>query len=75
MAGSIIGGQKARDTNIKRHGADYYVKLGALGGKRGTTGGFATRITCTCDLIPQDHYIVNCAGKKGGSKSKRGSKK
>lgn len=41
MSGSKIGGAKARDTNKKLYGEDYYVKMGAIGGKLGRTGGFA----------------------------------
>lgn len=33
MAGTLKGGQKASTTNQKRHGSDFYKKLGAIGGK------------------------------------------
>lgn len=32
MAGSITGGKQAAETNKKRYGKDYYVKMGAKGG-------------------------------------------
>ena len=41
MSGTLAGGRKARDTNKKLYGDDYYVKMGAIGGKLGRTGGFA----------------------------------
>jgi len=41
MAGTIAGGKAAAATNIKRHGADFYAKLGAKGGKKGTGHQFA----------------------------------
>lgn len=72
MAGSIIGGRKARDTNIKRHGADYYVKLGALGGAKGHYGGF--NCICVCDAFIYEHVRARCAGTKGGRISRRTKK-
>lgn len=60
MAGSKIGGVKAAKTNKVRHGKDYYKRIGAIGGKNGTTGGFAA-----------NRKLVSEAGAKGGRKSKR----
>lgn len=74
MAGTIAGGRKARDTNKKLHGADFYQRIGRKGGKLGTTGGFAARVDCDCAVFAWSHYISNCAGYKGGIKSKRGSR-
>lgn len=37
MAGSKLGGMKARNTNYERHGRDFYKKIGAKGGRNGTT--------------------------------------
>lgn len=63
MAGTSNGGKAAADTNKKKYGADFYAKIGAMGGKKGTTGGFyANR-----DLARQ-------AGAKGGRISRRGKK-
>lgn len=42
MAGSKQGGIKARDTNIKKYGNSYYAEIGSKGGKKGTTGGYAS---------------------------------
>lgn len=63
MAGTIQGGKRAAETNIKRHGADFYKRIGALGGKKGTTGGFAA-----------NRELARIAGAKGGRISKRTKK-
>ena len=41
MPGTINGGKKAAETNKKKYGKDFYARIGANGGKKGTTGGFA----------------------------------
>jgi uncharacterized protein len=41
MAGTETGGKEAAKTNKKKYGSDFYAKIGAMGGKRGHTGGFA----------------------------------
>jgi hypothetical protein len=60
MAGTREGGIKARDTNIKLHGEDFYKKIGAFGGKMGTTGGFYA-----------NRELARLAGAKGGKISRR----
>ena len=60
MSGTKIGGLKARDVNIKRHGKDFYKRIGAIGGRNGHTGGFAAN--------PE---LARLAGAKGGRKSRR----
>lgn len=40
MAGTVKGGQNAAKTNIERQGADFYKRIGAIGGKASGTGGF-----------------------------------
>lgn len=60
MSGTKIGGLKARDANIKRHGKDFYKRIGAIGGRNGHTGGFAAN--------PE---LARLAGAKGGKKSRR----
>jgi len=43
MSGNLAGGAKARDTNIKKYGEDYYKKIGKLGGeKQNPKKGFGT---------------------------------
>ncbi len=41
MAGTKTGGLSAAKTNKRLYGKDFYKKIGAIGGKNGTTGGFA----------------------------------
>ncbi len=60
MAGTVAGGKAAAATNKARHGDDFYSKIGAIGGKLGTTGGFAA-----------NKELAREAGRKGGLKSKR----
>lgn len=62
MAGNKIGGIKAREANYKRHGKDFYKRIGAIGGQNGHTGGFAAN--------PE---LARLAGAKGGKISKRGA--
>ena len=60
MAGTKIGGQKAAAKNKALHGADFYAKIGAKGGKNGHTGGFAA-----------NRELARIAGAKGGRISRR----
>lgn len=71
MAGTKLGGKKAAETNIKRHGKGFYATIGAKGGKAGNTGGFAADVDCNCSRLPYRHYVRNCAGAKGGTISRR----
>lgn len=64
MSGTLAGGRKASKTNKKRYGKDFYVNIGAKGGKALVPKGFAR----------MDKEKVIEAGKKGGSISKRGKK-
>ena len=61
MAGTKSGGKKAAATNKREHGADFYQRIGAMGGRNGTTGGFAA-----------DRELARIAGAKAGKISKRG---
>lgn len=63
MAGTKAGGEAARNTNLKLHGADYYSRIGKIGGKNGHTGGFY-----------QNRQLASEAGRKGGRISKRTKK-
>lgn len=60
MPGTVIGGYRAASTNKKRHGADFYARIGAIGGKKGRTGGFAA-----------NRELAREAGRKGGLISRR----
>ena len=64
MAGTKTGGTKAAATNKAKHGADFYARIGAMGGKKGRTGGFAA-----------NPALARIAGAKGGRISRRGKKK
>lgn len=60
MAGNKEGGLKAAATNKDRHGKDFYARIGSVGGKKGTTGGFAA-----------NRELARIAGAKGGRISRR----
>jgi uncharacterized protein len=63
MAGTTNGGRKARDRNIEKHGADFYARIGAIGGRKGKTGGFYA-----------NRELARIAGAKGGRISRRTKK-
>ena len=60
MPGTKNGGIKAAETNKKRDGKSFYVRIGAMGGKKSTGGGFAAN--------PE---LAREAGRKGGLKSRK----
>lgn len=60
MPGTVIGGKHAAKTNKKRHGSDFYQKIGKLGGAKSRGGGFA-----------YDRALAREAGKLGGKASRR----
>lgn len=41
MAGTAKGGRLAAEKNKKKHGPDFYARIGRMGGRRSNTGGFA----------------------------------
>lgn len=61
MAQTKLGAKKAAQTNKERHGDDFYARIGAKGGKKGTTGGFYV-----------NRELAREAGRKGGQRSRRG---
>jgi hypothetical protein len=63
MAGTKKGGAAAAQTNRKKYGADFYARIGAMGGKKGTTGGFYA-----------NRDLARVAGAKGGRISRRNKK-
>lgn len=73
MAGTREGGLKAAIKN-KAKDPDFYAKIGAKGGRNGHTGGFASTM-CDCGAYEDYHLIARCAGKKGGSISRRPRRK
>lgn len=60
MSGTLEGGKKAAATNTKRHGKDFYSRIGAKGGHNGHTGGFAA-----------NRELASRAGQIGGLISRR----
>jgi hypothetical protein len=63
MAGTKKGGAKAAATNRSKYGADFYARIGSMGGKLGRTGGFYA-----------NRELARQAGAKGGRISRRGKK-
>lgn len=70
MAGTIEGGRAAALTNKQVYGEDFYAKIGAVGGSRSTTGGFASNKKGPDGLTGRERAAV--AGAVGGRKSRRG---
>ena len=60
MAGTVAGGRAARDSNYAKYGRDFYKRIGAMGGKKGRTGGFHA-----------NRELARIAGAKGGRISRR----
>ena len=63
MSGTKAGGKVAATTNKNRYGSDFYARIGAKGGKNGTTGGFFA-----------NRELARVAGAKGGKISRRTKK-
>lgn len=63
MAGTKEGGKAAARTNKAKYGADFYARIGAIGGKKGKTGGFYA-----------NRELARIAGAKGGRISRRTKK-
>lgn len=62
MAGTRAGGLKAAQKNLAKD-PNFYAKIGAIGGQKGTTGGFAA-----------NPALAKIAGAKGGRISRRTKK-
>lgn len=60
MAGTKAGGKAAASTNKSKYGKDFYARIGAMGGKKGHTGGFYA-----------NRDLARAAGAKGGRVSRR----
>lgn len=75
MAGTRAGGLKAAATNRRRHGADFYARIGSRGGSAPTAHpkGFANpHVMCDCERYAKRHHYNRCASSKGGRVSRRG---
>lgn len=74
MSGTKAGGAKMKQTILKRYGltedgqSKFHKEIGAIGGKVGTTGGFAH-----WKAIGREDLIVQ-AGAKGGTISRKNRK-
>jgi len=64
MPGNLAGGKKAGQTIKAKYGKDFYRRIGAMGGKNGTTGGFYA-----------NRELAREAGALGGLLSRRGAVK
>lgn len=73
MAGTKIGGRKAAITNKTKYGKDFYATIGAKGGVKGHTGGFASEKIGLDGLTGRER--ARRAGSVGGKISKRTSMK
>lgn len=73
MPGTKAGGLKAAATNLKRHGEDYYKRIGQKGGRVSCDGGFASNKVGKDGLTGLQRAKI--AGAKGGSISRRGPAK
>lgn len=69
MPGTITGGKKAAARNMERHGPDFYKRIGAIGGAKGTTGGFSSNEVGSDGLTGRQRAMY--AGRKGGQISRR----
>lgn len=66
MAGTKLGGLKAKQTNLEKHGEDFYERIGGMGGRAfcSMPKGFAA-----------NPALARLAGQIGGKISKRGKAK
>ena len=69
MAGTKAGGLKARETNRKKHGENFYKLIGAKGGHNSTHGGFASKKVGSDGLTGKQR--AQLAGAIGGLRSSR----
>lgn len=69
MSGTVAGGKKAAATNIAKHGAGFYAKIGAKGGAASRLGGFASDRVGDDGLTGRERARI--VGAKGGRISRR----
>lgn len=69
MSGTVSGGKKAAQKNKELHGKEFYKEIGRKGGKRSTTGGFASQKVGKDGLTGLER--ARLAGAKGGRISRR----
>ena len=71
MSGTVSGGKKAAQKTKELHGKDFYRNIGRKGGKRSTTGSFASQKVGKDGLTGAER--AKLVGAKGGRRSKRPS--
>ena len=69
MPGNSQGGKLAAKKNIEKHGADFYARIGAMGGRKGHTGGFGSKLVDENGMTGQDR--AREYGRVGGRISRR----
>lgn len=69
MPGTREGGRKAAETNLKRHGKNFYAEIGRKGGSKGRADGAVKGFAA---MTPEKR---RAAGAKGGKISRRGPAK
>ena len=69
MSGNKRGGEAAARRNIEKYGPDFYARIGAMGGKKGRTGGFASMVVGKDGLTGPERARIK--GQKGGRISRR----
>jgi hypothetical protein len=70
MAGTPEGGRTAAATNKRKYGPDFYGRIGAIGGRKGRTGGFASTEIGKDGLTGRERARI--FGAIGGKISRRG---
>ena len=63
MAGTVIGGQRAAESNKQKHGSDFYKMIGSKGGRKGKADGVIKGFAVSGKAVE--------AGRKGGTISRR----
>ncbi len=69
MSGTTQSCKKAVKTIKRIHGEDFYKRIGSMGGKSSTTGGFASQKVGKDGLTGLER--AKLVGAKGGRKSRR----
>jgi len=69
MAGTPKGGKAAAVRNIEKYGTDFYARIGAMGGRKGHNGGFASTIVGADGLTGRERARIK--GAEGGRISRR----
>ena len=69
MAGTRNGGLSAAETNRKRHEADFYARIGAIGSAKPKLGGFACQQVGADGLTGKERARI--AGARGGRRNRR----